>query len=565
MNVRPAIAYHKKCRKTQFYDGNTAIMAKMHSNHFVFVVFTILALSYVSCQEADVWSRVNPSVLRVGNGAEPADLDPHLVSGVTEHVILSKLFEGLVNLDARTLQPMPGVAESWELSPDGREYTFHLRRSARWSNGDPVTAEDFAYAWRRILTPSLGSEYAHMLHCIQNARLYNEGKLEDFSHVGVRVLDPYTLQVVLEYPTPYFLSMQIHFTYFPVHRGTIERFGRMDERGTQWTRAGNFVGNGAFQLDRWEPDRILVVKRNPYYWNASEVSLNEIQFYPIDNLNTEELLFRVGRLDLTSTVPLNKVEPYQRNYPEKIHISPYLGTYFYRFNTKRRPFDDVRVRRAFSLAINRDDLVRNVVRAGRAPAFSLTPKGIENYIPPESAPFNPEEARRLLAQAGYPEGVGFPPVEILFNTSEDHRQVAEAIQAMWRENLGIRVGLRNQDWKVYLNSLSTLDYDIARSAWIGDVIDPVNFLECFTSGNGNNRTGFSSPIFDGLIEQARSASSVSERFERLREAEKVLLEEAPIAPLYFYTRVFLKEPRVEGVYPNLLGYLDFKHVFWNIK
>ncbi len=519
-----------------------------------------LGLFLSGCNVVDPQFAESARTLRVGNGAEPSDLDPHLVSGVTEHVILSTLFEGLVNLDAATLDPIPGVAHSWDVSPDGLNYTFHLREDARWSNGDRVTADDFVYAWRRILTPALGSEYAHMLHCIENAKEYNEGRLTDFGKVGVSAPDPHTLCVRLKYPTPYFLSMQIHFTYFPVHRPTIERYGEMTTRGTAWTRAGNFVGNGPFCLTQWDPDRVLRVVKNPHYWDAGRVYLGEIQFYPIDNLNTEELLFRVGRLDLTSTVPLNKVEVYLRNRPDVIHISPYLGTYFYRFNTTRKPFDDIRVRRAFSLAIDREDLVKNVVRAGRRAAFSLTPPGIEGYNPPAVAIFAPDEARRLLSEAGYPGGRGFPEVEILYNTSEDHRQVAEAIQAMWREVLGVNVRLRNQDWKVYLNSLSTLDYAVARSAWIGDVIDPINFLECFTTNNGNNRTGFSSAKYDLLIDKARGVADVSERYQTLQEAERLLLEESPIAPLYFYTRVYLKSPRVKGVEPNLLGYVDFKRI-----
>ena len=513
------------------------------------------------CWRPGLRDRGTEQVLHVGNGAEPADIDPHLVSGVTEHVVLSTLFEGLANVDARTLEPMPGVAESWTVSEDGKVYRFRLQDAARWSNGDPVTAHDFAYAWRRILSPGMAAEYAHMLYCIENAREYHEGRLTDFSKVGVRVLDDRTLDVVLRHPTPYFLSMQIHFTYYPVHQTTIERFGRMDERGTAWTRAGNFVGNGAFCLERWAPDRVLTVARNPHYWNAAAVRLDRIHFYPIDNLYTEELLFRVGRLDLTSTAPLNKVEVYERDRPEAIRIAPYLGTYFYRFNVTRPPFDDRRVRRAFTLAIDREDLVRNVVRTGRRAAYSLTPPGTAGYSAPEGIRYDAEEARRLLAEAGYADGKNFPETEILYNTSEDHRQIAEAVQAMWRENLGVRVTLRNQDWKVYLNSLSTLDYQVARSAWIGDVVDPVNFLECFTTGNGNNRTGFSSAEFDRRIEESRQIVDKAGRFDVLRQAERLLLEEAPIVPLYFYTRVYLAALYVKGLEPNILGYMDFKRVY----
>ncbi len=497
------------------------------------------------------------AILHVGNGAEPQDLDPHLVTGVPESRILSALFEGLTDVDPRTLEPIPGAAESWSVSDDGTVYTFTLRPDGRWSNGDPVTAHDFAYAWRRILTPALGAEYAYMLFCIKNARPFHEGDLEDFDEVGVRVIDDHTLEVTLENPTPYFLSMQIHYTWFPVHQPTIEAFGEMDHRGTRWTRAGNHVGNGPFKLDRWEPDRVIAVSHNPAYWNAAATGLEGVWFYPIDNALTEELLFRQGRLHLTENVPVDKIEVYQRDTPEVIRIDPYLGTYYFRLNVTRPPLDNPKVRRALGLALDRDDLVRNVVRAGREPAFFYTPPDTAGYTSEARMPYDPDKARELLAEAGYPDGQGLPPIELLYNTSENHRMVAEAVQAMWDETLNVRVTLTNQEWKVYLNSMQQLDYGIARSGWIGDFVDPINFLECFTTGNGNNRTGFSSPEFDALIEEARRTVDPEARLEFLQEAEHILMEEAPIIPVYFYTRTYLQSPEIEGLAANPLGYIAF--------
>jgi len=501
-------------------------------------------------------------VLHVGNGAEPQDLDPHLVTGVPEHRLVSALFEGLVDVDPETLEPVPAVAESWTVSSHGTVYTFRLREDARWSNGDPVRAHDFVYAWKRILTPALGSEYAYMLHCMKNARAYNEGTLTDFGEVGAKALDDRTLEVTLNHPTPYFLSMQIHYTWYPVHRATIERYGQMDERGTRWTRAGNLVGNGAFRLERWEPDRIITIARNPHYWNAGRVRLEAVHFHPVDNVLTEELLFRVGRFDLTTTVPLNKVEVYQRTRPDAIRIDPYLGTYFYRLNVTRPPFTDARVRRAFAMSIDREDLVRNVVRAGRKPAYCFTPPDTAGYTCSTAIPYDVDEARRLLAEAGYPNGEGFPEVELLHNTSDDHRQIAEAAQAMWKQHLNVRVSLVNQEWKVYLNSMLQRDYQIARSGWIGDFVDPINFLECFTTGNGNNRTGFASDKYDALIAQALGEVDGERRIAVLQEAERLLLEEAPIVPIYFYTNIFLKHPDLKGISPNLLGYVSFKRLYF---
>ncbi len=498
-------------------------------------------------------------VLLVGNGAEPQGLDPHLVTGVPEHRILTTLFEGLADVDPATLEPIPAVAESWKVSDDGRVYTFALRDTAKWSNGDPVTAHDFAYAWKRILTPALGCEYAYILHCIVNARAYNEGTLDDFGQVGVRVADDRTLEVTLTNPTPYFLAMQIHNAWFPVHRATIEQHGRMDERGTKWTRPGNFVGNGAFALDEWRPDSVLTVRKNPEYWNVGAVALNAVKFFPIKDLLSEERSFRSGGLHLTENVLTSKIEAYERDHPDEVHIDPYYGAYYYRLNVKRPPFDDVLVRRALAMAIDRETLVARVVKKGREPAGNLTPPGAK-YSFAGGIGYNVEEAQRLLAEAGYPGGEGFPKTELLYNTSEDHKLIAEAIQQMWKNNLGIEVGLLNQDWKVYLSSMTRLDYQIARSGWIADFVDPINFLECFTTGNGNNRTGWSSEAYDALIEQAGVTLDPGERLQVLEQAERILVDEVPLIPIYFYTRAYLKSPDVKGLDTNLIGYISFKRL-----
>jgi oligopeptide transport system substrate-binding protein len=501
------------------------------------------------------------NILMFGNGAEPQDLDPHVVTGVPEHRILTALFEGLVNLDPETLEPVPGVAEAWEESADGLSYTFRLRANARWSNGDPVTAEDFLYAWERILDPTMASEYASMLYCLENARAFNEGSVTDFGLVGAKAPDDRTIRVNLAHPTPWFLPMQVHYTWFPVHRATLEKFGAARTRGTPWTRPGNFVGNGAFRLERWEPDRVLEVSPNPHYWGRPELPrLAGVHFYPVDNLQTEELLFRVGRLHLTQAIPLTKFDPYAANRPEVLRNDPYLGSYYYRLNVTRPPLDDRRVRRALALAVDREDLVGNVVRMGRTPAASLCPPGIGGYTSRSGQPFDPEEARRLLAEAGYPGGRGFPEIEILYNTSEAHRQIAEAVQSMWREHLDIRATLHNQEWKVYLNSMDQLDYAAARSAWIADYPDAFSFLECFTTGNGNNRTGYASPEYDALLARALAEPDEAARGELMQQAEALLLEDAPIIPIYFYTNAFLKAESVGGLPSNALGYFAFREV-----
>jgi len=503
------------------------------------------------------------NVLHMGNGTEPASLDPHVVTGVPEHHILGALFEGLVNLDAKDLAPKPGVAESWTMSDDGLVYTFKLRQDARWSNGDPVTAHDFTYAWRRILTPSLASRYAYMLHCMKNAKAYNEGKLTDFSQVGAKALDDYTLKVTLESRTPYFLSLHIHYTWFPVHQKTIETHGTLDDLNNRWILPENFVGNGAFTLATWEPNKSILARKSPTYWNAEEVKLDGVRFYPVSDLQTEERMFRSGDLHFTENAPTTKIDFYKENRPEQLRIAPWLGSYYYRINTTRPPFDDPRVRRALSMAIDREAIVKYITRGGQIPARYYTPQGMHGYQPENFFEEDVPEARRLLAEAGYPEGKGMPPVDIHYNTAESHRQIAEAIQQMWKENLGIDVTITNEEWKVYLDTQNRIAYDVSRAGWIGDFADPVNFLECFTTGNGNNRTGYASEEFDALIAEARRTDSLEARNALYLRAETILLRDMPLIPIYIYTRVFLVSADVEGRYPNVLDHIAFDEISLN--
>jgi len=535
-------------------------MTRIHAERIALVLCAVAAAAIGGGCGGDDAAFETGNMLRFGNGAEPQDLDPHVVTGVTEHRVLSALFEGLAGADPATLEPTPGVAESWDVSEDGLEYTFHLREDAKWSNGDPVLAQDFLYAWERILTPEMASEYAYMLFCMAGARAFYEGEITDFADVGAAAPDDRTVVVRLEHPTPYFLQMQVHQSWFPVHKATIEKFGGRTERGTRWTRAGNLVGNGLFMLERWEPNKRIVAVRNPHYWDREAVHLDGVIFYPYDESQTEERLFRVGELHVTSTVTPNKFDVYQRENPEILQNADYLGTYYYRLNTTRPPFDDVRVRKAFALALDRDDLVRNVVRMGRKPASHFTPPDTAGYTCQHTVGYDVAEARRLLAEAGYPDGQGFPEVTLLYNTSESHKEIAETAQAMWSQALGVDVRLRNQEWKVYLESMTQLDYDIVRSAWVGDFVDPITFLECFTTDNGNNRTGWSSAAYDALIAEAVRTADRDARFAALQEAEAILLDELPIIPVYFYTNAWLQAPEVEGLDHNLLGYISFKRI-----
>jgi oligopeptide transport system substrate-binding protein len=501
----------------------------------------------------------NDNILRLGNGDEPQGLDPHLISGVMEQNILSSLLEGLATEDPKTLQPIPGAAERWDLSADETVYTFHLRANGRWSNGDPVTAEDFRFSFERLLSPSLAAEYAYMLHVIKNARAFNEGKITDFNEVGVKVKDERTLEVTLEAPTAYFLAMQSHFCFFPVHKATILKYGRIDQRDTDWTKPGNFVGNGAFQLVDWKVNQVIRVRPNPLYWDAAIVKLAGIEFYPVKQADTEERMFRGGQLDCTTTLPLPKLDTYKKDYPHLLRRDPYLATGYYLFNTSRKPFDDVRVRRALALAVNRQLLCDRILKGGQTPAFFLTPPDTAGFTSRAALTGTLDEARQLLAAAGYPGGQGFPEVELLYNTSENHRILAEAIQQMWYRDLGIRVSLVNQEWKSYMDTRRKLGFGLCRAGWTGDYNDPMTFLDLFVTGGGNNNTGWSNPDYDKTIAEARRTSGAA-RLEAFQKAEAILAAELPILTLYHYRTVNLVHPRVQGWHPNLLDHHPYKYV-----
>ncbi|MBI2969684.1 MAG: peptide ABC transporter substrate-binding protein, partial [Gammaproteobacteria bacterium] len=471
---------------------------------------------------------------------------------------IMSLYEGLVSKHPGDLSIQPGVAESWSVSGDRKIYVFHFRRNARWSNGDPVSAGDFVYSWRRALMPAVGNLYAYMFHHIKNAEAFFKGEIPDFGEVGVKALDDYTLQVELAAPTPFFMQLLDHHSYYPVHRGTIEKFGRIDERGTRWTRPGNFVGNGAFVLKEWILNRILVVEKNSNYWDADRVKLREIHFYPIPNASTEERMYRAGQLHITEKVPTDKIAVYRAQDPESLSISPYLGTYFYRFNTTRKPLDDLRVRRALAMCIDRRQIVEKITKGGQMPAFTFTPPDTAGYTADAAIAYDFATARALLAEAGYPDGRGFPRLELMFNTDEAHRKIAIAVQEMWRKHLNVEISLTSQDWKVYLDRERNLDYEISRASWIGDYLDPTTFLDLFITGGGNNRTGWSNPRYDRLLAEAARTVDEEQRHALLRQAERILMDEMPVVPIYTYTRVRLISPDLRGWQENILDQHPYK-------
>ena len=512
-------------------------------------------------RESPVAAGIRDQVLHLGNGAEPQDLDPQIIAAYTDYNIVIALFEGLTAIDEKTSQGVPAAAERRDVSTDGLVYTFHLRTNGRWSNGEPVTAVDFVYSIHRMLSPALAAEYSYALWPLKNAAAYNRGQISDFAAVGAEALDDHTLRLTLAQPTPYFIVLVAHQAWLPVHRRTIEKFGRMDQRGTAWTRPGNLVGNGPFQLKEWSANERVVVERNPFYWDAARVRLREIVFHPIDNVDTEERNFRAGQLHITYELPLSKIDTYRREQPEALRIDPFLETVFLRFNVTRPPLDNKLVRQALARAIDREAIVSHVTRGGQAPAYCYTPPNTGGYTARARTPTDFVEARRLLAAAGYPGGRGFPLLDLQMNTSEINQKIFEAVQAMWKRELGISVSLSNQDFRVYLDNQRTLNYAISRARWAGDYADPNTYLDMFVTGGGQNWTGWGRPEYDRLIAEAGQTLDPGKRFELFQQAEALLLDEAPVAPLFFGTRTYLCHPAVKNWPPALLGIHQYKHVY----
>ena len=529
-------------------------------------ILSITLIFLIGCSEniTPVDSGLEQQIYHHGNGSEPQGIDPHIVTGVPEHHILISLCEGLTIPNPNPTGSdgyIPGTAEPWSISDDGKEYIFKLNKNAKWANGDPVTADDFVWSWKRILTASLGSQYPDMLYYLVGAYEYHNGEIDNFDEVGIKALDSHTLKVNLKNPTPFFIGLLSHYSTWPVHKETVLKHGDIDDRNGEWTRPGNFVCNGPFQLKTWELNNKIVVEKNPHYYDASMVRLNEIHYYPVSNVMTEDRMFRAGQLHLTSSMPTQKCPIYIEEKNPNLKIDPYMGTYFYRINTENETLSDVRVRKALAYSIDRQLLVDKVTQCGQIPAYSFTPPGSNGYQPSTEIPYDPVLAKQLLAEAGYSSDNPFPKLEILFNTNEGHRKVALAIQQMWQNELGIEVELVNQDWKVYLSREMVGDFQISRAGWIGDYEDPNTFLDLMRPNRGNNKTGWENMDFDALVEEANTINDQEKRYELLNEAEKILIDNMPIIPLYTYVRVYQLSSDVKGFNPHILDHHHPKFIY----
>lgn len=508
----------------------------------------MLLLACTGCKAADRGDDRAPS-FRFALASDPETFDPARVTGVIEGRIVQQLYEGLVVVAPAGDGVAPGVAERWELMDDGVTYRFTLREDARWSNGDAVTAHDFVFAWQRILNGDVVSEYAPFLYYIRGAEAVHEGGSPDASgsdvhraNPGFRALNRRVLEVVLHEPTPYFLQMLTYPVFFPVHRESIERAGQRDA-----FRPGTVVSNGAYTLAEYRLQSRISLHRNERYWDAANVAFERVVAQIIVDRASATVAYQQGQVDWVADLPDQQIpflaaEPGFRSHPG-------LGTYFFRLNTTRPPLNDLRVRRALALALDRASLCRCTIN-GAQPAASMVPP-MEGYPQQDLLVYDPDEARRLLAEAGYPGGAGFPTMTLLYNTSENHRTIAQALQDRWKVELNIDVELENREWRVYLGAMDDLDYDIARAGWIGDYVDPNTFLELFTADNPNNDTGYASPAYDAAVEAAKRTRDETRRRELLREAERRLLTDVPVIPLYFYRQQQLVSPRICGFESNL--------------
>jgi oligopeptide transport system substrate-binding protein len=492
-------------------------------------------------------------VLRRGNGEEPQTLDPHLAEGVPASNILRDLFEGLTT-EAPDGRIVPGAAVRWNISRDGKTYTFYLRREARWSNGDPVVAEDFVHAFRRSADPRTASNYADILLPVVNAREVLAGEAAP-EELGVESLDDYTLQIRLRNSTPYFLGLLTHPSTFPVHRPSLEAFGG------RFSRAGNLVSNGAFVLDSWDVRSKIVVRRNQLYHGAADVILQQVVYLPIEDQATEIKMFRSGELDWTFEVPNNQFAWLASHYPEELVVTPWLGSYFFGFNLRAEPFaDNPNLRKALVLAIDRKLITEKVTQFGEHPSFALVPPGIGDYEPavPEWADWSQAEreaeARRLFELAGY-SGDDAPRIEIRYNTSENHKKIALAVASMWKQVLGVDASLINEEWRVFLqNRNAGVLTQVFRAGWISDYSDPYGFLELFRTDGGLNDFGFSNSSFDALLEEISQERIPARRTRMMQAAEQIVLAEAPIIPVYTYVTKRLVDPHVRGWDNNVMDH-----------
>jgi oligopeptide transport system substrate-binding protein len=514
----------------------------------------LVLISLLCILAAGCFRRETPADVTIINYAEPDSLDPAIIVSQPDMRIVRGLFEGLARLDPKTGEPIPGLAEKWEISPDAKTYTFHLRTNLVWSTGEPITADDVVYSWLRVLNPLTGSDYANSLFYLKNAEEFNAGTVKDPSQVGIHALDKQTVQVELNSPTPFFIDICTFPDAFVVPKQTIEKYG------DRWIMARPLPSSGPFELEYWRLSDRVRLKKNPRYWNAANTQSEIIDLLPISSGNTAFNLYSSGAVDIVwdkDSVPQELLDILLKR-PD-FHTFHFLGTYFIRINVTKPPFNDPRVRRALAMAVDKQLIVKKIMRGNEPVATHFVPDGTMDYSSPPGLEYNPEEAKKLLAEAGYPDGKGFPRFEYTFDASssgaaQTHENIAVELQRMWRDTLGIQMDLREVETKVFWNTQSRLDYQLSRASWVGDYDDANTFMEMFTSNDGNNRTGWKNKDYDELITEANEQTDKKAREKIFQKAETMLVSDnAPIIPLFFYVGVMYYDTnKIQGIYPNLV-------------
>ena len=510
--------------------------------------------------------------LRLNLSAEPPTLDPAQAQDSQANTALRFMYEGLATIDADG-NPAPGAAESWDISEDGLTYTFHLRQGATWNNGDPVTANDFVFAWQRALSPETipAPVYAYQLYYIKGAEAFNTGETTDFSTVGVKAVDENTLEVTLENPTPYFLGLTSFYTYYPVHQATVEG-------NEAWAAdASTMVTNGPFTLTTWVTGSELGWTKNEKYWDAANIKLTNVTASIVNSGATETSQYQGNEIDYagapTGEIPTDQIQPLSEQLKDEFKLTDIASTYYYEFNTKEAPFNNVKIRKAFAMAIDRQSLIDNVTKAGQTPAFGFVPTsiaGLNNQSfrdeHPDADYFKEDAAaaKTLLEEGMAEEGITtLPSITLLYNTSENHQKLALAVADMWKNNLGVEIQTKNEEWSVFLESRKTGNFQIARAGWSADYNDPMTFMDMFVTGGGNNNTGFANEEYDALIDAAyKGGNDPEKRMQDMAAAEKILVgDNMVIMPVYYYTQASLTKPYLKGVTTDFSGAINFTRAY----
>src|SRR5450830_366274 len=566
-------------------------MKKALSLVLVSAFLVVVLLGTVSCTA----SKSSLQDVTYNLGTEPATIDPAIMNGIPEANVILQLFDGLTRIDNKNL-PEAAIAKSWTISADLKTYTFTLR-DASWTDGTPVTAYDFEYAWRRALSPELASPYAYQIYYVYGGQAFNtsikvgtkyyvqavdakgnpltkkEGgkdvpvpnmakEIDPSKNVGVKALDAKTLKVYLQAPTPYFLALTAFPTLLPVCKAVVST-------NDKWASdVKTYVTDGPFKLTEWSHNEKMVFVKNPTYWDKDKVKLTKITYYMVNDSTTALSMYQSGQLDAAALVPASELSKLVASGDVK--ILPYLGTQYFLFNVPEKPFSDVRVRKALTLAINRQQITTAVTKGGEIPALAVVPHGIADALPGSDfrtvggSYFKDNDittAKALLAQAGYPNGKGFPAFTLTFSSSDLHKSMAEAIQQMWKKNLGITCTLRSEERGVWLDDMVNINYDVSFAGWIGDYMDPNTFLDLWVTGGGQNSTGYSNKAYDALIAKEKATVDPKVRMATLHAAEKILMTEMPILPIYFYTNPVLVSKSIKNFYQSTLGTVDWKTAY----